>query len=107
MKALVCAHDIVILPMQSGSGMQSKLLEAIAWNKLVFASKLVAEPLGLVEGEEYIRIESSSDLDDQLKAVACGEVRVSEITRRSSERLKVYSWDMTGRLLRDIYQGIS
>lgn len=107
MKSLVCAHDIVILPMQSGSGMQSKLLEAIAWKKLVFASKLVAEPLGLVEGEEYIRIENSSDLDDQLTAVASGEVRVSEITRMSFERLKAYSWDMTGELLREVYMRFS
>ena len=107
MKSLVCAHDIVILPMQSGSGMQSKLLEAIAWKKLVFASRLVAEPLGLVEGEEYIRIESSSDLDDQLKAVASGKVRVSEITKRASERLKEYSWNMTGEQLRKIYKGFS
>ena len=104
MKELVCAHDIVILPMQSGSGMQSKLLEAIAWKKLVLASKLVAEPLGLVEGQEYIRIESSSDLDNQLKAIVSGEVRADEMTRRCSERLNTYSWNRTGQLLRKIYE---
>lgn len=103
MKELVCSHDIVILPMHSGSGMQSKLLEAIAWNKLVFASELAAEPLGLVEEKEYIRIESASDLDRKLRALASGELRVSEITRRASERLKGYSWNKTGELLRDIY----
>lgn len=103
MKDLVCAHDIVILPMQSGSGMQSKLLEAIAWKRLVFASRLVAEPLGLVEGQEYICIESSTDLDVQLKAMVSGEVRASEMTRKSSERLEKYSWQRTGKQLKEIY----
>ena len=70
---------------------------------MVFASKLVAEPLGLAEGEEYIQIESSFDLDSSLRRLAKGDLDASGLIKRSYDKLKRYDWRSTAQVLREIY----
>ena len=106
MEAFVKGADIAILPMVSGSGMQSKILEAIVWNCLVIATKRVADPLGLKEGEEYIRAEEAVEFAKVLDSVHMGAYDIEKIKRAAVKRVEAFRWSSTVDLLLNIYRDI-
>lgn len=106
MKSFVKGADIALLPMVSGSGMQSKILEAIVWNCIVVATKRVAEPLGLEEGKEYIRAEEAIDFSRAIDCVYRGEYEIDKIKKAAVKRVEDFKWSNTVDVLLDVYKSI-
>lgn len=95
MRELVGSKDVAILPMVSGSGMQSKILEAISWGVLVLATERTARPLGLISNREYIRIESARDIVKSLVDILDGVYKVDDIRRCAHKRIEEFRWEKT------------
>ena len=106
MESFVKGADIALLPMVSGSGMQSKILEAIVWNCIVIATKRVAEPLGLEEGKEYIRAEEAMEFSKAIDSVHRGEYEIEKIKKAAVRRVEAFKWSDTVDLLLGVYRSI-
>lgn len=103
MRSFVEEADIAALPMMSGSGMQSKMLEAIAWKCLVIATERVASPVGLVMGKEYIRAETVDEFTDAIRRVSEKKVDTHRIKMAALQRIEKFRWSRTVKELLDIY----
>lgn len=103
MYQLVRSKDVAILPMVSGSGMQSKILEAISWGVLVMATPRTAIPLGLMRNEEYIEIRSAQDIVDRLVDLVRGQYEIDSIRRKAHKRIEIFAWERTCIKLREEY----
>ena len=106
MEEFVRDADIAVLPMVSGSGMQSKILEAIAWNCLVVATKKVATPLGLREDEEYIQAETTIEFSNAIREIYEGRVEISRIKQAAVKRIDQFSWTRTVKELISVYDEV-
>ena len=100
---LVRSKDVAILPMVSGSGMQSKILEAISWGVLVMATHRTATPLKLVRDEDYIEVETAGDIVEKLLDVANGRFEMDTIRRKAHKRIEVFGWEKTCERLIEEY----
>lgn len=100
---LVRNKDVAILPMISGSGMQSKILEAISWGVLVMATARTARPLGLIRDEEYIEIRTARDIVDSLVDVVNGRYEIDSVRKRAHKRIEVFGWERTCVKLKQEY----
>lgn len=105
MESFVRGADIAIFPMMSGSGMQSKILEAIAWGCLVIATERIASPLGLRQDQEYIRAETAVQFAEVIEDIHRGERDTDGIREAAFERIKEFRWSKTVEKLLTIYSG--
>lgn len=103
MRDLVRSKDIAVLPMVSGSGMQSKILEAISWGVLVMATQRTATPLGLIEDEEYIEVRSARDIVNRLIDVVNRRYDVGAFREKAHKRIQVFGWEKTCERLIEEY----
>lgn len=104
MKALVESCEVAVLPMISGSGMQSKVLESIAWGCLLITTRRAAEPVGLVEGEEYLRAETANEIVERVEQLMKGDKKSDTIRRKALSRIKRLDWEMTVAQLCEVYE---
>ena len=104
MYRLVSDKDVAVVPMVSGSGMQSKVLEAISWGVVVIATKRAARPVGLIRDEEYIAVETAEDIVDSLLGVVNGMYAVDEIRRNAHKRIAEFEWEKTCKRLMQEYR---
>ena len=103
MYELVKRYDLAIMPMVSGSGMQSKVLEAIAWGVVVLTTERAARPVGLVRDSDYIEIEAVEDIVESLMGIADGRYNVATIRENAYEKIAVFEWKETCRKLISLY----
>ena len=102
MYRLVSGKDVAVIPMVSGSGMQSKVLEAISWGVLVMATTRAAKPVGLIGDKEYIAVETAEDIVNKLIGVLNGFYAVDEIRRNAHKRIAEFEWEKTcARLMQE------
>ena len=104
MESCVRIHVAVILPMVSGSGMQSKLLEAIAWEKIVIATARVAEPLGLIDNIDYLKAESADEFGRRINELLEGCIDTNTIIRNARQKIKRLQWADTVSVLVCYYE---
>jgi glycosyltransferase involved in cell wall biosynthesis len=64
--ALYQGSRIVCCPIRSGGGTRVKMIEAAAYGKPIVATRIGAEGLGLVDGQDYLQRDSAQDF-----AAAC------------------------------------
>lgn len=103
MYKLVKEHNLAIMPMVSGSGMQSKVLEAIAWGVVVLTTERSAKPVGLIKDSEYIRIRSAEDIVERLVSIMNGEYDIAGIRERAHKKIEEFEWEATCRKLLGLY----
>ena len=105
MHRLVSDKDVAVIPMVSGSGMQSKVLEAISWGVVVMATRRAARPVGLVRDEEYIAVETVEDIVDKLLSVVNGMYAVDKMRKNAHKRIGEFEWEKTCKRLMQEYRG--
>lgn len=103
MYRLVSDKDVAVIPMVSGSGMQSKVLEAISWGVVVMATRRAARPVGLIRDREYIAVETAEDIVDKLLGVVNGMYDVDKIRRNAHKRIAEFEWGKTCKRLMKEY----
>lgn len=104
MKSLVKSHNIAILPMFSGSGMQSKSLESIAWGCLVVGTQRAITPLGLMKGRDYIAVESEEAICTALSQILKGDWDTFSLRKNAFDHVKRFRWDDTCKQLTSLYK---
>lgn len=102
------ASDIVIVPMDRGSGTRLKILEAAACSRPIVSTEIGAEGLQFTDGEEILLTE---DVDEEFIQLLLGLVKDEALRerlgRRAREKLLArYSWEREVRRFEEVYQGL-
>ncbi len=102
------ASDIVIVPMDRGSGTRLKILEAAACSRPIVSTEIGAEGLQFTDREEILLTE---DVDDEFIQLLLGLVKDEALRerlgRRAREKLLArYSWEREVRRFEEVYQGL-
>ena len=66
-KQFILNHEIMIVPLVSGSGIRIKIVEAMALGKTIIATTIAAEGLGLTDGENIL---IANNADEFVKHIA-------------------------------------
>lgn len=101
------ASSIAVTPMQSGSGMQNKILEAMACGVPVVTTRL---GLGSIEArpDEVVLAESPADTAAAVVELLRDPARARELGRRGRERvLASYSWERNARSAEELYEALA
>lgn len=104
MRTLVESKDIAIFPMMTGSGMQSKVLEAIAWGCVVVSTNKAARPIGLRAGVDYVECNSIKSFSDALMDIKSGRYDLASLRRNAREKIESLEWGSTVDSLLKIYE---
>ena len=97
-----------VFPMQSGSGMQYKILEAMAVGTPVVTSSIAmsAFPSSVPHGVVQVA-DDLGDLISKIRAIlAAHEVAATQAKAARAWIERAYSWDATGALLLSQYRGV-
>ena len=102
------ASDIVIVPMDRGSGTRLKILEAAACSRPIVSTEIGAEGLQFTDGEEILLTE---DVDEEFIQLLLGLVKDEALRERLGRRARAkllarYSWEREVRRFEEVYQGL-
>lgn len=102
------ASDIVIVPMDRGSGTRLKILEAAACSRAIVSSEIGAEGLEFVDGEEILLTKDvdSEFIQSVLRVIADPALRKSLGERARQKVLARYSWEREVGQFERVYEGL-
>ncbi len=102
------ASDIVIVPMDRGSGTRLKILEAAACSRPIVSTEIGADCLQFTDGEEILLTEDvDEEFVDLLLGLVKDEALRERLGRRAREKLLArYSWEREVRRFEEVYQGL-
>lgn len=102
------ASDMVVVPLDSGSGTRVKILEAAACARPIVSTEVGAEGLDFVNGEEIVLCDRVDEAFTRLVLALLKDApRREELGRRAREKvLRHYSWEREIAKYESIYQGI-
>ena len=103
MMEVVRSHNIALIPMVSGSGMQSKVLEALQWGCLLIATKKAVIPLGLEDGSEYLMWKDVEGTLEILAGLIDDRINPEAILFNGRRSVKRFSWERTCNELVQLY----
>lgn len=100
------ASDIVIVPMDRGSGTRLKILEAAACSRPIVSTEIGAEGLEFTDGEEILL---TKDVDEQFVQLVLrlmqDKASRESLGKRAREKLLVrYSWEREVAKFENLYQ---
>lgn len=92
-----------VAPMRIGSGLQNKLLEAMAMQIPCVTSSIANHALGAEDGKEVLVADTPQDIADHIITLLQQEQTRKEIARNGYDFVKKsYSWETFGQQLNDI-----
>jgi len=102
------ASDIIIVPMDRGSGTRLKILEAAACSRPIVSTEIGAEGLEFVHGEEILL---TKEVDDEFIELLLGLIKDEAWRQRlgTQARKKVvarYSWEREVAKFEEVYKGL-
>jgi glycosyltransferase involved in cell wall biosynthesis len=102
------ATDIVIVPMDRGSGTRLKILEAAACSRPIVSTDIGAEGLEFVDGEEILLTREVDDQFIQFVLDLMGDEGWREkLGRRAREKLLArYSWEKEVSRFEEVYRAL-
>ena len=103
------ASDIVIVPIDSGSGVRIKILEAAACSKPVVSTKKGAEGLNFIDSKEIVL---TDNVDEKFVASIIRLIEDKELRRKIGENArekveKEYNWERGVKKFENIYTEIT
>ncbi len=98
----------IVSPMQTGGGIQNKVLETMALGKVNILSSLAADPIGAIPGIHYY-VANDPDAFIQSAIKVIGDNALREETGRAARKfvLENYSWDNYEQQLESIIKVVS
>ena len=98
---------VFVAPMQLGTGLQNKLLEAMAMKLPCVTSTLAGKPLDNIEaGKEIMICSTTTGYIESVKTLLTNPVLYQEISQNGHEFVKRnYSWEKTVQKLNEIMRG--
>lgn len=100
------ASDVVLVPLDSGSGTRLKILEAAANARPVVSTRIGAEGQSFADGEDILLTNEVDQafVDATLRLLADGELRQQMGDAARARVLAKYSWQAQVRKMEEIYQ---
>ncbi|KAB1064422.1 glycosyltransferase [Salibacter halophilus] len=97
--------DIFVAPMQIGTGLQNKLLEAMAMKKPCITSELANQALGAVDGKEVLIGFSAQDYADIIVNLTKNKERKQQLADKGYQFVQQnFSWDNNSKKLLQIIE---
>jgi glycosyltransferase involved in cell wall biosynthesis len=78
-KKFICNHDVMVVPLFSGSGLRIKIIEAMALGKCVISTSIGAEGIDYKDGENILIANSDKEFKENIESLACDISRVKRI----------------------------
>lgn len=96
---------VYVVPLRAGSGTRLKLLEAMAMGKAIVSTRIGAEGIALVDGEDALLADTPQEFADAVRRLLADpglRARLGMAARRAAER--DYGWDAIGQRLLAVYE---
>ncbi|MGE0553651.1 MAG: glycosyltransferase family 4 protein [Gemmatimonadales bacterium] len=98
------AAEIYVCPIRSGGGTRLKILDALAMERPVVATRVAVEGLAIVEGEHFIQAESPSEFAAAIDLLASDPERRRALGLAGRTLVEErYAWTVVGRSLERAY----
>jgi glycosyltransferase involved in cell wall biosynthesis len=105
MREAYASARIFIAPMRMGTGLQNKLLEAMAMKLPCITSPLAFEALGAKQDKEILLGESAADFAGAIKFLIGNPEKAIEIAEAGYIFVRrTYDWKTSTQLLEDLMQ---
>jgi len=105
MKEYYAKSKIFIAPMQIGTGLQNKLLEAMAMNLPCITSTLANEALGATPNENILIANTPQENANQIISLLTNKEKANSIAEKGNQFVKQnYRWETYGNLLEKIFK---
>jgi glycosyltransferase involved in cell wall biosynthesis len=105
---LYAAHAISAVPLFQGSGTRTKILEALAHERLVVTTRVGAEGLELAEGEGWVLAEDAATFADRIRRYAGDGAARGAIARRGREAVRArYDWGVVAAELLGAWRALT
>lgn len=102
----ICAADICIAPMKSGSGTKLKILEYLAAGKPVIATRMAVEGMGIRDGVEALVFDDAGE--EFIRAIR--DISPSQFSRRLGEKARAFAepfeWSAITKKITGIYESL-
>lgn len=107
MKEYYGKSKIFIAPMQIGTGLQNKLLEAMAMNLPCITSTLANEALGATPNENILIANTPQENANQIISLLTNSQLAQNIAKSGNDFVKTnYRWETYGKLLENILKEV-
>jgi len=105
---LYASHAISAVPLFQGSGTRTKILEALAHERLVVTTRVGAEGLELAEGEGWVLAEDAATFAEAIRRFAGDGAARGAIARRGREAVRSrYDWGIVAAELLDAWRALT
>lgn len=85
--------DVMVFPMQTGAGLQNKILESMRAGKPVVASTICLDPLGAGVDAVALRADSNEELIKALEDLLSAPTRRQHLGKKAQEFLSRFQWE--------------
>lgn len=97
--------QVFVAPLRMGSGMQNKILEAMAMGLPCVSTSLAAKPIGAREKEEILVVDSAAVIANQIVFLLNNPDKCSIISQNARSFVeKQYSWESQTQTLLDLLE---
>lgn len=99
---------VVIVPLRAGGGTRLKILEAMAFGRVVISTPLGAEGIDARDGEHFVLAETPREFSARVLELLQARAERERITRNARQLVETrYSWSHIGAKLLSIYNELA
>jgi glycosyltransferase involved in cell wall biosynthesis len=97
----------VVAPMQTGAGIQNKVLEAMALGTKVILSSLAAKPIGAIHGRDYLVIDDPLEMAKAINDIYKNQQLYNHLIENSRKFIKEnFTWSIYERKLLEVIEEV-
>jgi len=107
LRPAVCAGQVYVCPIRHGTGLKSKMLEAMAMQMPIVGYPGAVVGLAGTPGRHYLVARRPEELADHVVGLLADPARASRLARAGRELVEQeYSWESRARVYEDLYQTV-
>lgn len=104
----LAAADCAVVPIRFGGGTRIKILDAWAMGRAVVSTSVGCEGLRALDGENILVRDTPSDMADAVSEVLSNPDLRAHLGRRGRRTVEeLYSWDILGAGMRELYRRLA
>jgi len=97
----------IVAPMQTGAGIQNKILETMALGTINIISSLAAKPIGAKEQQDYIVLDEAKTIANEINSIYREKEKYNLYKKNSKEFIRNnFTWSIYEKVYIDTIEGI-